>query len=121
MMMDLPNNNTKGTIVERTKWTHWTYLSYCSKFAKLSTNLRFFDQFLSRCMSSDLSTDTGHPSLFECSTIQYNNSFFNILEPISCVKSVLKSVKVRKIKKFYLNEDVSTVSIVTSKVKKENP
>jgi hypothetical protein len=68
-------------------------------------------------MSSDLSTDTGHPPFLECSQNQYNNSVFAIFGLISCVKSVLKKTKDKKIKKFYWSEGMSTMSSVSSILK----
>ena len=116
MMIDLYNidtNDSSRRIVERTHWTQWTYPSYCSKFTKLSTNLHYFKQFLSRGMSSVCRKVTGHPPSFECSKTPYNKSSFSILGLISCVKSVLKKAKDKKIKKFYWSEGMSSVSTVS--------
>ena len=106
-------NHCSPQWTEWTQWTHWTYPSYCSKLAKISTNFCHFEQYLEGGVSSDLFTDTGHRGSISCSTIQYTNPFFSIFEPISCVKSVLKRVKDKTIKKFYWSEGMSTVSSVS--------
>ena len=113
MMIDSNNINNMNWRIDLPQLPQWTYPSYCSKVAKTSTNLRIFQQFLGRGMSSDLFTDTGHPPSFECSTTRYNKSSFSIFGLISCVKSVLKRVKDKTIKKFYLSEGMSTVSTVS--------
>lgn len=106
-------NHCSPQWTEWTQWTHWTYPSYCSKLAKISTNFCHFEQYLEGGVSSDLFTDTGHRGSISCSTIQYTNPFFSIFEPISCVKSVLKRVKDKTIKKFYWSEGMSTRSSVS--------
>ena len=105
--------NNKMRHQQRTHGTHWTHLSYCSKLAKISTNLDHFDQSLNGSMSSDLFVDTGHSALFSCSITLYYKSSFSIFGLISCVKSVLKRVKDKKIKKFYWSEGMSSVSSVS--------
>jgi hypothetical protein len=119
MMIDYSNNiSYTNSKIEWTQWTHWTYPSYCSKFAKSSTNLLIFEQFLSGGgMSSVCRKVTGHPPSFECSKTLYNNSVFSSLRIISCVKSVLKKAKDKKIKKFYWSEGMSTMSSVSSILK----
>jgi hypothetical protein len=116
MMIDYSNNISYTN--SKIEWTQWTYPSYSSKFAKSSTSLLIFEQFLSWGMSSDLSTDTGHPYSFECSKSRYNNSKFSIFWLILCVKLVLKEVKDKIIKKFYLSEGMSTMSSVSSILKR---
>jgi hypothetical protein len=119
MMIDYSNkiSYTNSTKIEWTQWTHWTYPSYCPKFAKLSTNLPIFKQFLDGGMSSVCRKVTGHPPSFECSKTLYNNSVFSSFRIISCVKSVLKKAKDKKIKKFYWSEGMSTMSSVSSILK----
>jgi hypothetical protein len=82
----------------------------------MSTNLGLFEQYLMVGVSSDLFADTGHRGSISCSTIQYTNPFFSIFGLISCVKSVLKKVKDKTIKKFYWSEGMSTRSNVSSSI-----
>ena len=57
---------------------------------------------------------SGHRIYVKCSLILFSNSIISIFESFPCVKSVFKIKQIIKIKNFYWNRGMSTLSTMSS-------